>query len=1456
MTEFNPYEEQEVEQAQAKSPYEPTIKPTPNLEKNTGYEAITIAAETGTDPVTAYTNAALQGVDMVHEEYKNNAANTLEASYSAYVEGATRQGMLNDPAHVQALQHEYNQDLDRVTNPKDKLAPYRAYVISTPRGASLSPAAVDKAAAQNYVDNLIASTADDLGVYDWVNALALPDLTYNLMRIGEEFLGKEKLSTTIDPHLMAREFANKFSSMPALAQVEVADSVAAYIEDLEGSKLNRADLLTVLLGREDSGSILGNTELAVRLDQQSAAFGVWGIPKLASGVLGAMRGINGIKKAIMGGNDTAAAHFTTAAMKNGDAAADLGITKIEATEYINPLLGPDLPGLLKGADEGVAQRITQKIEGMDAAIAEGTNILHEGLGIPKATRMEIASREVTNIKARPGVDGVKIDFVDSEKAVITFKTSGKEGTYTRDFTLDDISGTVLDSELGFVSSLPGAKHVLSPNTMFGKDSKTFLDGLTRGMVHTSAKVRQGFVESYNIATKGLGNKSMKRLDGLLQHGADHKKVYTADEAINVGVGGVRYTEKEYESYTAMRHLLDMAWHTEDTNITKAMRAQGIKNVDIGSRTVHAKDYADSTAANKAYAATADFNKVAVKDADGSLSTIATLDKAKLDEFYADGYVLSKAVKTEDNLLDMGDDLVGWVLTPRTAVGRLDGAVLGYTPGHVPRIYNPTKARVFVKQRMYKTVDGVPDTAVGMKTLAYTDDITEAEGFMKAHAANNSIPSEDLVVRYDREMTQAELDSDILSTWGGLYRGPKNEEALEFLRDGGKFAEATVSPFESIQRYVNHIGNKTSMTQLRLGTQEKWLKWAKETGALPAHSPSSFGAALGIVENAAIKPAVKAKLLDAHKTIDFINKVPTLGEQEYAGALRKVADGLNRVGAKYGDALVGKGLKAVAKGVQRVDDISVVNGVKAATFHTYLGMGNISQILVQASGMTIAASVNPVAFAKGIKHIMPMSQLDNIQDASLKAAVLKKMKTVKGQEGVAEMYEAWNKSGLYQSIIRSNADAYALATGAPITQGAVGKLLNAGLLPYKLGETANTRTSFATAFEWWKGNPKNAGKALDDDAIKEIVARTDAYRLHMNQVDKAAWQKGLLSLPTQFMSVSAKYLQAMIPGFSKDWTAAERSRLVLGQAGLLGAAGVPFGTYVLEEVLEQTGLLESHKDGTNPISPELLTGLQRGVVGWVMNDYFDIDAVVTGRVAIGEGITNMYMDFIGDPTSAPATWFLGASSGVIDKSLTAFQSILNAGKIAANNWDDMTQAQAGVLMERVATSLLDVPSSSSKLLLAMALHNSPQFKLKDGTHMLYVDRQNAQTSIFQATGFTSQQLQDIYAKKRNDTDIANAKSAAASMIMSTLTGLVSAADGDAELESWAYDQTISLAVQAFPNPAEQRAVMELVRKKLKRGDPIGKHVADYMTKMSADFGHAANNLNPTLIKLQEEKFGGE
>lgn len=988
-------------------------------------------------------------------------------------------------------------------------------------------------------------------------------------------------------------------------------------------------------------------------------------------------------------------------------------------------------GRVKGADIKATEALVRKAQ---AEFDSATTAIERAAAKKRLDRGNSALQEMYSKRNNYDAAVMRIDqgyslLDELETKKIQMATDGRSReTVTMNFTRDDIGskGFVNDSLTAVGSTLKG---VLSPNFLFRQDSQKLVEGFTRALFASEIH-RASFGKAFQIALNGVSKEGRTKLDTILRMGDKQERVYSFTDLKYGAVEGVQLSDKEIEAYYKIRHLMDKAYVLKNSEVRRKLTVDGARFLQHNNSGYFVKPYTDYRTAASQIGTSKYKTARVVNGPDGrSYELNLAAGTEDLKELYNRGYVLVRSGDQE--FFRISDDAFSKFLVVRAdEVGDLPAEVLNKRVGYMPREYKD--GFYFVKERKYGKVDG-KKTTVALSTKRYFSSKAEADLYAKSlndewTAAGNTADELPFMVRHDREMSNAEFDREVAGITGGMYTGARKEEALRQGLDGTD--PEFIPALESMQKYFDHLSTKLPMAEFRTGITDAWLNHAKEMGALSKGFRGSFDEALDDVNKSThVSATQKDWLRKAHEQISYQLRIPTSGEQEIASRVRSVAEWVekkNWFGAEKN--------KKIVKSLHRFDHKDPISAMRSATFHAFLGFLSPVQFFVQAAGATVAFSLHPGLFPKAAPKAFSLAVLDNIHD---QATLQKVMKTVfKDDPEIAEAYQTWRQTGLFESAVTSNADFRAMVQSNYIGRDQAGRLLDKGLLPYKSGELVNRRYSFATAYTKWK--EANPGKAVDAQGVRDILADTNELLLQMQKTNKATWQKGAMSIPTQFMQIHTKFLEKLLG--SKTSTA-DRVSLGLMQLGLFGTYGIPFSKHIAEAGLQGLGYEPGDLDETTA------TTLREGLIGTVVQHMFGMDVSVVPRAAIGKGLEEALIGFwTGEASLTDVA--LGASGGFIDRTFKSTMEIKHILSGASYNPANMTTAEAAA----AADAALDIISSWNNASAAYTLFTSPVFRNAKGQIMLYSDDLNFQTKVGKALGFQLKDLEEIYYRNMEDVSV--------------------------------------------------------------------------------------------------------
>lgn len=124
-------------------------------------------------------------------------------------------------------------------------------------------------------------------------------------------------------------------------------------------------------------------------------------------------------------------------------------------------------------------------------------------------------------------------------------------------------------------------------------------------------------------------------------------------------------------------------------------------------------------------------------------------------------------------------------------------------------------------------------------------------------------------------------------------------------------------------------------------------------------------------------------------------------------------------------------------------------------------------------------------------------------------------------------------------------------------------------------------------------------------LNKLAGRTEELDMNFSKESQAAWQQGWTAIPTQFWSYWVNLADAVL---GKQFSAAQKRRLVIGQVFLAGSAGMPF--------IGGLDNLYSQQTGDIPDPSTFWGGLRRGALDELI--YLTTGADVEAGARIGSG----------------------------------------------------------------------------------------------------------------------------------------------------------------------------------------------------------------------------------------------
>lgn len=433
------------------------------------------------------------------------------------------------------------------------------------------------------------------------------------------------------------------------------------------------------------------------------------------------------------------------------------------------------------------------------------------------------------------------------------------------------------------------------------------------------------------------------------------------------------------------------------------------------------------------------------------------------------------------------------------------------------------------------------------------------------------------------------------------------------------------------------------------------------------------------------------------------------------------------------------------------------------FQSAFGFLNVSQFLLQASHALSIVAISPKAGSEAAALVLPMRAAMHTGDAAAKKLAYKRLAKVSSlsADDFAEYEKYLRTSG--RDLVEN--DAIEKGTGAgfgvswwegssTIPQGAqkvaggvargVKKATDIGLKPFNEGERLSRHTGIMTAFVEHKRLYPNVS-ALSDEGRAWITRREQDLTFNMTTASRGAWQSGMFKVPTQWMSYSMRFMEAI--AFGGGLKPAERGRLATMMMLMTGTTGLGVAS-ASNKVADYIG----ETFGVEPDSVAYTTlkyGMIDGFGSWGLSALSGEEV----RTAFGTRIAplTLFSDLYRKVTEESAVATLAGPSGEIAGGMAkAGINALMGGFDLIVNGDGYGREYFVKDMERV----LRTPSGIDNWYKAREIMMTGVYRSKTGTTlpMEFTDAE----AIMQALGVTNFKVAEYYERSgeiwRNEKEV--------------------------------------------------------------------------------------------------------
>ncbi len=1395
---------EEAEAPEVNNDFVEAITPPPNLSsaKSKAIRMSVIASIEGVDPIQRY-----------QEEREKEDDPNLSPVLSVDLD-TTRKAMENIANlavthHAEVSPVRAAEEIRKVEETAKTASPLSAYKVAlkaADKYAAMKDEDMDEVAYNLWVNDLAAKVYDETSVgemaVDLLQNVVASDADVRFYNMAKDFGVEYGAGDVLSKVEFQSKFFTALSKLPpkqrAYAVQRVKDKWGDY--GLTDNKMDLMSWLQKATTYDDSEKLWDYVDDAGEVVDQTLLLKYAAAP--ASFVKGIIKCANVLHSVAKLGDVTSARAIAKAASQG--LTKEVGISEIDGVTTMLPT--SSLHKLVDGAPANMGESI-MKFDKESARFMKDAEMY--GVPLTEADKTAAIERAMDTVRSEKEVSAVHVAERSEHGFKLEYEVNGQKVTTPVSYKFTDV-GTWEESAQSLQGGSSVFEGVLSPHYRLHNVRNFFTDVFT-GAHFKSSKIRAGLQGMVKSATKGLKKKEFKRLEQILAKGADQEKVFTYEDLVVNGVGGVRLSEKEYVAYAKTRRIFDHIHGLKNQELLAKFKADNIKKVSAFGETSYSKVY---DTADQAIAGIENARYSKSFFVDDVMHTVDDAVRAdNIRELYKKGYRLTR--KMDDTYLNKGMQ-AEYAFVNSGDIADATGTVLSYIPGYIPRIREG--ASFFLKK---KNTFKVGDKEVNrLTTERFADNFTELEDYRKTLSK-----PDDYVVLGDKEIPSIDLEMDTINAYGGLFTGHRSTKPI--LYGTGDTVGAVRTPFESLQAYINNVSHTYPIALYRDGIKKMWKNTALEAGVLkgtrgnePFENLSRFLA----------KGNPRSEFFrQSHDEIRFFCGIPT--DAEMVAQTRLAAIGRKLEGSKIP---FGKNIAAMLydRKFEKLPSI-----VKSATYHSLLGFGNISQVFIQGSGALVALAINPVHGGKGVKGMLEFAVLDLFRK---NPEAIEKL----GGQFDTDMWKLWDKSGMREGVTNSNLDYASVFNEAPYDANILRKALSKSDMFVNMGEMAYSRIAFGTAYSYLE---KKLGRALTEADLPAIMARADDYRLNMTKGNRAKFQKGFMSMPTQFMQVQTKFLEQMM---GKNFTTAEKLRLAGAQCALYGSLGMPIIGTISEPILDAFGI------NSDECSPEQLGLMKKGIIGFMLNDVIGMDVDIVNRLTLGNDFAERALKFVyGDMGSVPQL-VLGPSFSLFDNANSVVERMFLVNQMMYNA-DSVTPDAMLAASKVIAGEMAGLTSTTRNLYKAHVMMNSGMYHNTQGQSVFHYMNNDTLDVLGQAMGFQSSDVSDWYALKGTSTLFSShsAREDFAKMLASTTIKMLSAGANEQWVYGAAYNTLLSSVLGKEGGEKVYQRYMELL------GDTTGdwnellykaldKSKSEVLGGLEEILAHAKMNTNPLLAETKE------
>ena len=387
----------------------------------------------------------------------------------------------------------------------------------------------------------------------------------------------------------------------------------------------------------------------------------------------------------------------------------------------------------------------------------------------------------------------------------------------------------------------------------------------------------------------------------------------------------------------------------------------------------------------------------------------------------------------------------------------------------------------------------------------------------------------------------------MTSQDGMYYGRRGDDALLDYR--GETAPV-LDLYEMMNRSMRNIANISSLGDYKTEALERW---AATFGRYVRNGEGMSPAELFI--NGQIVDAADNVRESAESTRAAIRNI--LGWRDEAV---READHLNRrIIDRFAGSVPGSARHDfVANAAQWWRSQNPVAALTGAAFDMKLGLFNIAQFPLQISQMAAITALSPRhAAGAWMNHIPAYTYFINGSDSVLEELIKRGAHRMAGFEDADDYraYMRYLRNGGYTDVGGNHVLISEFGPSAALANvsGPLRQIREAGRIPFYQAEVFNRIMAQQVAWREVSERMGNVSRS-DPEFLRQVALRADDFAFNMTGETRAWWQKGVMSVPTQFWSYSARMMEAML---TDKFSRSARAQLFLSQSVLYGTSGMMF-----------------------------------------------------------------------------------------------------------------------------------------------------------------------------------------------------------------------------------------------------------------------------------------------------------